>query len=88
MNNNRFTGLAVLSIEFDLAQELDLEDIIQKICLKKVREVNFLFSTPLKIVNIIIQVNGWGTGPMSPLNTPLRIDIIITKQCELSNVLE
>jgi hypothetical protein len=37
MNNERLTGLALLSIESDLAQELDLEDIVQD-CFKKSKE--------------------------------------------------
>jgi len=41
MSNERLTGLALLSIEFDLAQELDLEDIVQDFASKKARKVNF-----------------------------------------------
>jgi hypothetical protein len=41
MSNERLTGLALLSIESDLAQELDLEDIVQDFASKKARKVNF-----------------------------------------------
>jgi hypothetical protein len=41
MSNERLTGLALLSIESHLAQELDLEDIVQDFASKKARKVNF-----------------------------------------------
>jgi hypothetical protein len=41
MSNERFTGLALLSIESNLAQELDLEDIVQNFSSIKARKVNF-----------------------------------------------
>ncbi|XP_025192832.1 uncharacterized protein LOC112592885 [Melanaphis sacchari] len=43
MSNERLTGLSILSIEAELAQELNLEYLIQDFATKKARKVNLQF---------------------------------------------
>ncbi|XP_050538951.1 uncharacterized protein LOC126910249 [Daktulosphaira vitifoliae] len=41
MSNERLTGLSILSIEAELAQELNLENLVQDFATKKTRKINF-----------------------------------------------
>lgn len=41
MSNERLTGLSILSIEAELAQKLNLEELIQDFATIKARKVNF-----------------------------------------------
>lgn len=43
MSNERLTGLSILSIEAELAQELNLENLVQDFATKKARKVNLQF---------------------------------------------
>lgn len=41
MSQERLNGLAILSIEEDLLEEIDIEDFIKQFASKKVRKINF-----------------------------------------------